>query len=278
MSTGRREGATTRTLLATTTIAVLAFLVAPIVVVFPVSLSSGELLTLPVPGYSLRWYEDFFTSSQWLLATKNSFIVGMATAVLATALGTLGALGLFLGRFRGKALLVGLLATPMVVPVVVTAVAMYFAFALVGLNNTLTGLVLAHTVLSAPYVLITVLATLQTFDRDLLKAAATLGAPPHVAFFRVVLPSIAPGVATGALFAFATSFDELIVALFVAGPAQFTLPRQMFAGLREFLSPTIAAAAVLLIGCSIVLLALNEWVRSRTRARALPASGAASSD
>lgn len=278
MSAGPREGATTRTLLATTTIAVLAFLVAPIVVVFPLSLSSGELLTLPVPGYSLRWYEDFFTSSQWLLATKNSFIVGMATAVLATALGTLGALGLFLGRFRGKALLVGLLATPMVVPVVVTAVAMYFAFALVGLNNTLTGLVLAHTVLSAPYVLITVLATLQTFDRDLLKAAATLGAPPHVAFFRVVLPSIAPGVATGALFAFATSFDELIVALFVAGPAQFTLPRQMFAGLREFLSPTIAAAAVLLIVCSIVLLALNEWVRSRARARSLPASGAAPSD
>ena len=175
----------------------------------------------------------------------------------------------------GKALLVGLLSTPMVVPVVVTAAAVYFAFALVGLNNTLIGLVLAHTVLSVPYVLITVLATLQTFDRNLLKAAATLGAPPHVAFVRVVLPSIAPGVATGALFAFATSFDELIVALFVASPAQFTLPRQMFAGLREFLSPTIAAAAVLLIGCSLVLLALNEWVRARATARTRSTAAAA---
>ena len=267
---GARQPA--RFLLAATTIAILAFLVAPIVVVLPLSLSSGELLTLPVPGYSLRWYRDFFTSDQWLLATRNSFVVGIATAVVATVLGTLGALGVFLGRFRGKALLVGLLSTPMVVPVVVTAAAVYFAFALVGLNNTLTGLVLAHTVLSVPYVLITVLATLQTFDRNLLKAAATLGAPPHVAFVRVVLPSIAPGVATGALFAFATSFDGLIVALFVASPAQFTLPRQMFAGLREFLSPTIAAAAVLLIGCSLVLLALNEWVRARANARTRPAT------
>ena len=253
---GARQPA--RFLLAATTIAILAFLVAPIVVVLPLSLSSGELLTLPVPGYSLRWYRDFFTSDQWLLATRNSFVVGIATAVVATVLGTLGALGVFLGRFRGKALLVGLLSTPMVVPVVVTAAAVYFAFALVGLNNTLTGLVLAHTVLSVPYVLITVLATLQTFDRNLLKAAATLGAPPHVAFVRVVLPSIAPGVATGALF--------------VASPAQFTLPRQMFAGLREFLSPTIAAAAVLLIGCSLVLLALNEWVRARANARTRPAT------
>ncbi len=124
--------------------------------------------------------------------------------------------------------------------------------------------------LSVPYVLITVLASLQTFDRNLLKAAATLGAPPHVAFLRVVLPLIAPGVATGALFAFATSFDELVVAIFVASPAQFTLPRQMFAGLREFLSPTIAAAAVLLILCSLVLLALNEFVRARGKAGSLP--------
>ncbi|GMU71218.1 MAG: ABC transporter permease [Burkholderiales bacterium] len=272
MSDGVRGRGPARFLLAMTTLAVLAFLVAPIAVVFPLSLSSGELLTLPVPGYSLRWYRDFFTSDQWLLATRNSFVVGIATAFVATSLGTLGALGIFLGRFRGKALLVGILATPMVVPVVVTAAAVYFAFALVGLNNTLTGLVLAHTVLSVPYVLITVLATLQTFDRNLLRAAATLGAPPHVAFLRVVLPSIAPGVATGALFAFATSFDELVVALFVASPAQFTLPRQMFAGLREFLSPTIAAAAVLLIGCSIVLLALNEWVRARATGRALPSA------
>jgi putative spermidine/putrescine transport system permease protein len=256
-------------LLRMATIVVLVFLIAPIVVVFPLSFSSGELLTLPTPGYSWRWYEDFFTSGKWLVATKNSFIVGVATAVLATLLGTLGALGIFLGNFRGKAVLVAALSLPMVVPVVVTAIAVYFAFSLVGLNNTLAGLILAHTVLSVPYVLITVLATLQTFDRNLLKAAATLGAPPHVAFRRVVLPLIAPGVATGALFAFATSFDELVVAIFVASPGQFTLPRQMYAGLREFLSPTIAAAAVLLIVCSLVLLALNELVRARSKAHTL---------
>jgi len=256
-------------LLRMATIVVLVFLIAPIVVVFPLSFSSGELLTLPTPGYSWRWYEDFFTSGKWLVATKNSFIVGIATAVLATFLGTLGALGIFLGNFRGKAVLVAALSLPMVVPVVVTAIAVYFAFSLVGLNNTLAGLILAHTVLSVPYVLITVLATLQTFDRNLLKAAATLGAPPHVAFRRVVLPLIAPGVATGALFAFATSFDELVVAIFVASPGQFTLPRQMYAGLREFLSPTIAAAAVLLIVCSLVLLVLNELVRARSKAHTL---------
>ena len=252
-----------------TTIAILFFLVAPILVVFPLSFTSGELLTLPTPGFSWRWYVDFFTSSKWLLATKNSFIVGIATAIIATTLGTLAALGIFLGNFKGKVILVALLSTPMVVPVVVTAAAVYFGFSWVGLNNTLTGLILAHTVLSVPYVLITVLATLQTFDRNLLKAAATLGAPPHVAFLRIVLPLIAPGVATGALFAFATSFDELVVAIFVASPSEFTLPRQMYAGLREFLSPTIAAAAVLLILLSLILLALNEMLRARAAGRSL---------
>jgi putative spermidine/putrescine transport system permease protein len=170
--------------------------------------------------------------------------------------------------------LVAMLTTPMVVPVIVTAVAIYFGFSFVGLNNTLTGLILAHTVLSVPYVLLTVLATLTTFDRNLLKAAATCGAPPHVAFTRVVLPLIAPGVATGALFAFATSFDELVVAIFVSSPGQFTLPRQMFAGLREFLSPTIAAAAVLLIVCSVLLLAANEMLRARARGRTIAADPA----
>lgn len=252
---------------------VLLFLVGPIIVVFPLSLSSGELLVLPTPGYSLRWYQDFFSSSRWLDATWNSFVVGIATMVLATFLGTLAAFGLFLGRFPGKALLLAILSLPMVTPVIVTAIAMYFALSLVGLGSTLTGLILAHTVLSVPFVLLTVLASLQTFDQNLLRAAASLGANPAVSFRRVVLPLIAPGVATGALFAFATSFDELIVALFIASPGQFTLPRQMYAGLREFLSPTIAAAAVLLILFSVLLLALNEFIRKRAQARGASPSG-----
>ncbi|MFO1312521.1 MAG: ABC transporter permease [Burkholderiales bacterium] len=251
------------------TVVVLVFLIAPIVVIFPLSFSSGELLTLPTPGWSWRWYRDFFHNEQWLLATRNSFVVGIATMIVATLLGTLCALGVWLGRFSGKAILVALLTTPMVVPVIVTAVAIYFGFSFVGLNNTITGLVVAHTILSVPYVLLTVLATLSTFDRNLLKAAATCGAPPHVAFRRVVLPIIAPGVATGALFAFATSFDELVVAIFVSSPGQFTLPRQMFAGLREFLSPTIAAAAVLLIVCSVLLLLANEMLRARAKGRTM---------
>ena len=262
-----------RLALALVTALILLFLVAPIVVVFPLSLSSGELLVLPTPGYSLRWYEDFFTSSRWLSATWNSFVVGIATMILATLLGTLAAFGIFLGRFPGKALLLAILSLPMVTPVIVTAIAMYFSLSLVGLGSTLTGLILAHTVLSVPFVLLTVLASLQTFDQNLLRAAASLGANPAIAVRRVVLPLIAPGVATGALFAFATSFDELIVALFIASPGQFTLPRQMYAGLREFLSPTIAAAAVLLILFSVLLLALNEFIRKRAQARGASPSG-----
>lgn len=248
---------------------ILFFLVAPIFVVFPLSLSSGELLVLPTPGYSLRWYEEFFTSNRWLLATWNSFVVGLATMIVATLLGTLAAFGLYLGQFRGKALIIAILSLPMVTPIIVTAIAMYFALSLVGLGSTLTGLIIAHTVLSVPFVLLTVLASLQTFDPNLLRAAASLGASPPVAFRRVVLPLIAPGVATGALFAFATSFDELVVALFIASPGQFTLPRQMFAGVREFLSPTIAAAAVLLIVFSALLLAINEMIRKRAQARGI---------
>ena len=250
-------------LLVATTVAVLLFLVGPIFIIFPLSLSSGELLVLPTPGYSLRWYADFFSSNRWLDATRNSFIVGIATMIIATLLGTLAALGIFIGRFRGKAVLLALLSLPMVTPVIVTAIAMYFALSLVGLGSTLTGLIIAHTVLSVPYVLFTVLASLQTLDPNLLRAASSLGASPATSFRRVVVPLIAPGIATGALFAFATSFDELVVALFIASPGQFTLPRQMYAGLREFLSPTIAAAAVLLIVCSLFLLLVNEYIRVR---------------
>ena len=248
------------------TVLILLFMVAPILAVFPLSISSGELLTLPTPGVSLRWFEDLFSSSRWLLATRNSVLIGVATMALATTLGTLAAIGLFLGQFRGKAAIVAILSVPMVTPVIVAAVAMYFAFSAVGLTSSAAGLIVAHTVLALPYVLVTVLATLQGFDRTLLRAAATLGAPPHIAFGRILLPAIAPGVVAGAIFAFAVSFDELVVALFLASPAQFTLPRQMYAGINEFQSPTITAAAVLLVLCSILMLALNELLQSR-RAR-----------
>jgi putative spermidine/putrescine transport system permease protein len=250
-----------------TTVAVLLFLLLPILAVVPLSFSSSALLSLPVPGFSLRWYQDLFGNGRWLLAARNSLIVGVATMVLATGLGTMAALGLFLCRFRGQGVVIALLSLPMVTPVIVVAVAMYFAFSYIGLASTLAGLVLAHTVLALPYVLITVLASLRNFDRTLLRAAATLGSPPVTTFRRVMLPLIAPGVASGAVFAFATSFDELVVSLFIAGPGQFTLPRQMYSGIHEFLSPTVTAAAVLLVVCSMLLLALAEWIGSRARRR-----------
>ena len=266
----RQRPSTGQLLLYAITGALLVFLVAPIVVVFPLSLSAGELLVIPTPGYSWRWYADFFNSQRWLLATYNSFVVGILTTLIATTLGTLAAIGLYLGRFRGKALILALLSLPMVTPVIVTAIALYFSLSAVGLGSTLTGLVLAHTVLSVPYVLLTVLASLQAFDPNLLRAAASLGANPVQSFYRVVLPLITPAVATGALFAFATSFDELIVALFIASPDQFTLPRQMYAGIREFLSPTIAAAAVLIILLSVFLLMINEAIRKHAIRHILP--------
>lgn len=243
-------------------ILVLAFLVVPIVVIFPLSFSSGEILTLPTPGWSLQWYEDFFLNERWTQATINSVIVGTATMVLATILGTLAAFGINMAKFRGKAVVIGILTLPMVVPLIVTASSLYLGFSRIGLVNSLTGLVVAHTIIATPYVVMTVLATVQTFDMTLVRAALALGANPYRAFREVVLPLIMPGVVAGAIFAFATSFDELVVAIFITGPGEFTLPRQMFAGLREMLSPTIAAAAVIMILFSAVLLVVAEVTRS----------------
>lgn len=240
---------------------VLAFLLAPMAAIIPLSLAPTELMRFPPDGVSLRWYEEIFSSSRWLLAARNSLVVAVATTAIATLLGTLAALGLTLGRFRGKAVLIALLSLPIVTPSIVTAAAMFLAFSLAGLAGTLVGLVLAHTVVAVPFVLIAVLAALKGFDMTLLRAAAASGAAPHVAFRRIVVPLIAPGILTGAVFAFATSFDEFIITLFIAGPAQYTLPRQIYASVREYLSPAICAAAVMLFLCSTALLALTSWAR-----------------
>ncbi len=242
---------------------ILAFLVAPLLVIFPLSFSSGNILTLPVPGYSLQWYQDFFLDERWLKATRNSFVVGFATMILATVLGTMAAYGINLSQFRGKRAVLAALSLPMVVPLIVTAASMYLAFSVIGLANSLWGLILAHTIIATPYVVITVLASLQTFDANLMRGALSLGAPPVTAFREVVLPMILPGVVAGAIFAFATSFDELVIAIFITSPGEFTLPRQMFAGLREFISPTITAAAVIMILLSFFMLFVTEAVRRR---------------
>jgi len=243
---------------------VLLFLVLPVLVIAPLSFTSSTLLIYPIPEFSLRWYEDFFTSAEWMRSVKNSLIVAPAATLIATVLGILAAIGLTRGEFRGKALIMSLVISPMVVPVVIVGVACYLAFAPLGIGNSYWGLIITHAALGVPFVIITVSATLQGFDFNLVRAAQSLGASPLLAFFRVTLPMIAPGVISGALFAFATSFDEVVVTLFLAGPEQATLPRQMFSGIRENLSPTIAAAATLLIGFSVLLLLTLEWLRRRS--------------
>jgi len=243
---------------------VFLFLLAPIVTIVPIAFSSGSLLNYPLPGLSLQWFEVVFTPYPWMLSLKNSVIIASATTVLATVLGTLAAYGLTSVEFRGKTLLMALLISPMMVPLVITALAAYFAFSRVGLIHSFAGMILAHTVLAVPFVVITVSATLQGFDRNLVRAAESLGAHPLTAFFGVTLPLIMPGVVSGAIFAFVTSFDEIVVALFIAAPGQFTLPRQLFAGLRDNLDPSIVAIATLLIAVSIVLMALVEFLRWRS--------------
>ena len=245
--------------------AVLVFLLMPILVIIPLSFSDSSFLSYPIPGWSLRWYEELFASDAWARATKNSFIVAPLATLIATSLGTLAAVGLARVQFLGKGLITALLIAPMVVPIVVVGVSTYLFFAKIGLSDSYTGLVLVHAALGAPFVLTTVLATLQSFNQNLVKASLSLGAGPLQTFFRVTLPVIAPGVISGALFAFATSFDEVVVTLFLAGPEQTTLPRQMFTGIRENISPTIAAVATLLILFTASLMGAMEWLRGRAK-------------
>ncbi len=246
----------------------LVFLVLPILVIVPLSFSDSSFLSYPMPGVSLRWYQNLFQSDEWMRAAQNSFIIAPAATAIATVLGTLAAVGLNKADFRGKGLVMALLISPMVVPVVVVGVGVYFFFAQIGLSETYIGLILAHAALGAPFVVTTVLATLQGFNHNLVRASLSLGASPLRTFFRITLPVIAPGLISGALFAFATSFDEVVITLFLAGPGQSTLPRQMFSGIRENISPTIAALATILIVFSTSLLLVLEWLRGRSKAAA----------
>nr|WP_245512753.1 ABC transporter permease [Enterovirga rhinocerotis] len=253
---------------------VLLFLVLPLLVVVPLSFNAGSFLTYPLSGISGRWYADLAASPSWSKAFRNSFFVGIITTVLATGLGTAAALGIKrLGAGRAKWISLVILS-PIIVPVVITAVGVYFLYAPFGLVSSFTGLILAHTVLAAPFVVITVAATLDGFDPNLLRAAASCGASPFVAFRRVMLPLIMPGVVSGAIFAFAISFDDIVMALFLAGPEQRTLPVQMFNGVREEISPTITAAATLLVVLAVILLGIVEYLRKRSRRLGIAAADA----
>ncbi len=253
--------------------AVFAFLVAPILVIVPLSFNAEPyftftegMLRLDSEAYSLRWYRQIVEEDAWTRALVNSLVIGVASTGLATALGTLAALGLSSAAMPARRLVMGLLISPMVTPVIISAAGMFFFYSSLGLSQTYLGLILAHAALGTPFVVITVTATLSAFDANLTRAAASLGAGPLRTFRRVQLPLIAPGVFSGGLFAFATSFDEVVVVLFMAALEQRTIPRQMWAGIREQISPTILAVAAFLILFAVLLLFAVEWLRRRASA------------
>ncbi len=246
------------------------FLIFPILIIVPLSFNAipyfsftDEMLSLDPAGYSLRWYIEFLNSLNWQGAIKNSFIISIFSTIISTFLGTLAALGLSRPNFPFKTTIMGILISPMVVPLIISAAGMFFFYSRIGLQGTFIGVILAHVALATPFVLITVTATLVGFDRSLTRSAATLGASPARTFFKITVPLITPGVISGALFAFVTSFDEVVVILFVGSYRQRTIPWQMFSGIREQISPTILAVATILTLLSILMLTAMELLRRR---------------
>lgn len=249
------------TLMYSVTALLLFYMLAPLVLVFPMSLTSGNALQYPVPGYSLRWYAELLTDTRWIAALKVSLIVGLSATALALVLGIPAAVGLVWGRYPGRRLVAAVLAAPIVTPIVVVGVAAYFFFSRLGFVSDRGAIILVHTALGLPVVVTTVAASLGTFDRTLMRASASLGAGIWRSFFQVLLPLIAPGVAAGALICFIISFDEVVVASFLSVGAERTLPRMIFSGVRESISPAVAAVSVLLMTFSALLLALLTWVQ-----------------
>ena len=250
--------------------AIFFFLVFPLVVIIPLSFNAvpfftftKEMLAFDPAGYSLKWYEDFFTNLNWQGAVQNSVIIAIFSTLISTTLGTLAALGLSRAQMPYRTLIMSILISPMIVPLIISAAGMFFFYSRIGIQGTHIAVILAHAALGTPFVVITVTATLSGFDNNLIRASSSLGAPPSTTFFKVIVPLITPGVISGALFAFITSFDEVVVVLFVGSYRQRTIPWQMFSGIREQISPTILAVATLLVVVSIFLLFTIELLRRR---------------
>ena len=272
MAFGLRDGAASRVAYLAFCAFVFVFLVAPILVIVPLSFNAEPyftftegMLRLDPDAWSLRWYDALVEDARWSRALANSLGIGFASALLATVLGTVAALGLSSPAMPARRLVTGILISPMVIPVIIAAAGMFFFYSDLRLTQSHLGLILAHAALGTPFVVITVTATLSGFDRNLVRASQSLGAGPLTTFRRVQLPLIAPGVLSGALFAFAASFDEVVIVLFMGGVNQRTIPRQMWSGIREEISPTILAAATFLIAFALLFLFAVERLRSRTR-------------
>ena len=250
---------------------IFCFLIFPLLVVIPLSFNAvpfftftKEMLSFDSAGYSLKWYHDFFNNLNWQGAVRNSVIIAFFATLLSTILGTLAALGLSRPNMPAKTFVMSFLISPMIVPLIISAAGMFFFYSRIGLQGTHLGVILAHAALGTPFVVITVTATLVGFDNGLIRASASLGASPTTTFLKVIVPLILPGVISGSLFAFITSFDEVVVVLFVGSFKQRTIPWQMFSGIREHISPTILAVATILVIVSIALLITIELLRRRS--------------
>jgi putative spermidine/putrescine transport system permease protein len=261
---------------------IFTFLITPILVVMPLSFNAQdfftftpEMLQFDPEGYSLKHYKDFFTNNEWQRSFKNSLLIAPVATLVSVSLGTLAAIGLSQSHVPFKRAITAILISPMIVPLIISATGMFFFYSHVGnfledrigLDKNFVGyvkVILAHSVLGIPFVIITVTATLVGFDSSLTRAAANMGADPVRTFFKIQMPLILPGVISGGLFAFITSFDEVVVVMFVGSTNQKTLPWQMFTGLREQISPTILAVATILVAISIALLVTLELLRRRS--------------
>ena len=243
------------------------YLLAPTVVIIPMSFTEASILSFPPDGFSLRWYDQMLTRPEWSTGLRNSALVAVLTAILATLLGTLAALGMTRGRFPGRALLNGLALSPLIVPVVIIAIGMFSLFVQWRISGSIVGLVVAHTALALPFVIVNVATSLRTMDRNLELAAANLGATPARSFLRITLPIIFPGVLAGAIFAFITSWDEVVVAIFLTSARFRTLPVEMWEQVRQVVDPTVAAVSTTLLVVTTGLLLLLLVVRRQAPAR-----------
>lgn len=246
---------------------VVAWLILPTLVMVPMAFNAAPSFNFPPQGFSLRWFENFFTDPAWLRALSASVGVALLTTVFATSIGTAAALGLAKLQFKGKAALENYFLTPLIVPGIVLAIGLYSVFLRFGLLGTIAGFVAAHTVLALPLVIMNVAASFQGLDDRVQHAAASLGANPVVTFFSVTLPLIAPGVAAGALFAFVTSFDEVILSLFIQSPAMQTLPVKIYRSVTQDTDPTVAAVAVLMMTISVVLILVTQFFSRKKSSR-----------
>jgi putative spermidine/putrescine transport system permease protein len=242
------------------------YLLAPTLVIVPMSFTEARILSFPPEGFSVQWYQRMLTDRQWSTGITNSLQVAVLTAIVATVLGTLAALGISRGRFPGRSLVNALALSPLIVPVVVIAIGMFGLFVQWRIAGSLFGLVLAHTALALPFVIVNVTTSLQTMDRNLELAAANLGADPRRSFLHITLPIILPGVAAGAIFSFITSWDEVVVAIFMTSTRFRTLPVEMWEQVRQVVDPTVAAVSTTLLVVTTALLLLLVVVRRQAPA------------